>query len=141
MVVGQRGCTTLARCRAIADTGAVSYLAENAHAAGDRIDVADGQVGCLVRPHTGIVEKQQQGVVTSTLRCTSIWASKERIHFSLVEIGHHRSCSLLVRDAAQLGAPLDMFRAVLANESSQSMDSSQTLIPRRDAASATDFDI
>jgi hypothetical protein len=34
-----------------------------------------------------------------------------------------------------------MFRAVLANESSQSMNSSQALIPRRDAASATDFDI
>jgi hypothetical protein len=59
-----------------------------------------------VRPRTGIVEKQQQRVVTATLRCPSIWTGKERIDFRFVEIGHHRSCSLLVGDAAQLGAPI-----------------------------------
>jgi hypothetical protein len=34
-----------------------------------------------------------------------------------------------------------MFRTVLANEASQGVDSSQALIPGRDAASARDFNV
>src|SRR5439155_2649370 len=59
----------------------------------------------------------------------------------LVEIGHHRVGTFLVRHAAHLCTPVDVFGTVLADEAGQSMNGGQPLVASRNAAVSGSFDV
>src|SRR5438034_11727995 len=74
------------------------------------------QVSGFVNTSAGVVEKEQQGMVTDYLFCALIGCLQHGVHLGFVEIRHHGFRGFLERNGANLSAPGNVLRAVHADE-------------------------
>src|SRR5207237_9824898 len=92
------------------------------------IQFADEQLCGFLGASSGVVEKQQQRVVATTLSGLTVRGAEERIHLRLVQRGDDRLGGLFKRDGADLTTPGNVLRTMLADEASQRMNRRQALV-------------
>ena len=94
------------------------------------VEVADLHMGHLVGPSTGVVQKQKNRVVPTTLGSATVGRLQQRIQFVLFQVPDQWAGDFLRRDGLNLPAPFQVFRAVLTDETRQGVDRRETLISR-----------
>src|SRR5438128_6527506 len=109
------------------------------HTRSGQVQIVDQQLGGFIGTATGVVKEQQQGIVAAALRGLTIGAGQQCVHLWFFQIRNNRLRRLLERDCTKLTTPLNVFRTVFSDESRQSMDSSESLVSRRDSTFARLF--
>src|ERR1051325_3426831 len=104
-------------------------------------ELSDVKLSRLIRPGAGIVEEQEQRVITPTLRRVALQRRRQRIHLRFFQICDGGFDSPLEWNCLNLPTPLDMFGTPFGNEVRQGMDCCQSLIARRNAAPANFFQV
>ena len=103
-------------------------FAANFHRTTHHIQFADKQLCGFLGASSGVVEKQHQRVVATTLSGLTVRGVEERIHLRLVQRGDDRLGGLFKRDGADLTTPDNVLRTMLADEASQRMNRRQALV-------------
>jgi hypothetical protein len=100
------------------------------------VEIADLHMGHLVGPSAGVVQKQKDRVVPTTLSRAAVGRFQQRIQFILFQVPDQWAGGLLRRDGLNLPAPFQVFWTVLTDESGQRTDGRETLVSRGDSATA-----
>ncbi len=108
-------------------TDLCAFAMEGHHSAG-QVQITYGQSGSFTGTRSRIIEKQQQGVVATTLWFTPIWCCKQGLHFVFLQIHHGSGSVLLQMNSPNLMTPFEMFRGVYPYESHPGAQSGQPLV-------------
>ncbi|MNF59330.1 hypothetical protein D3C84_409160 [compost metagenome] len=77
---------------------------------------------------SGVVQEQQQRMVTDSLRRLHIRCSQECVHLWLLQVRDLRAGKLPERNRENAPRPFQVFRAVLADEAGKRVQRCQTLV-------------
>jgi hypothetical protein len=92
------------------------------------LKVANDQLGHLISAGAGVVEKQQESIVSSSLRGLLIGRCQKRIHLSSIEIWDQALGRLFEWNSADLAAPHYVFWTMLAHKAGERVERGQSLI-------------
>src|ERR1035438_4508313 len=93
-----------------------------------QVQFADEQLRGLMRARTGVVQKQQQRVISTSLIGCSVRGAKKSVHMRLFQVRQQSLAGFFERDGTNLATPSDMFWAVLSDKPGQGMNRSQALV-------------
>lgn len=103
------------------------------------VEVAYGELRGLACTGSRVVQKQQQCVLTLTLRGEAFGSGEQRVHLRPVQTGDGRLENLLEGDQADLAAPLKVFGAVLTDKPCERVNATEALIAGTGATTARAF--
>ena len=106
-----------------------------------KLEIRDGGLSRLIGASPGVIEEEQENMVTTLLKGRSQGGRQEGVHFRFFEVGDSRARGFFEGDSSDLAAPLKMFWTILADEVRQGTDGGQTLVAGRDSTAAGLFEV
>jgi hypothetical protein len=97
-----------------------------------QVQVTNQQLRGFVRTATGVVKKQQKGIIAATLWGLTIRGGQQCIDLGFLQVCNHGHRGLLERDRTKLTTPVNVLGTVFADETGQRMDSGESLVAGRD---------